>query len=125
MNTTTEVKITGIDVHAYLVKDPARAIAFYRDVLGLPTAREMPQGAEFDLADGATFGVWQMDDGSWHPSAGVMFAVPDVHRAVDQFKERGLKVLFGPFENEDCFMASCEDTEGNSFLLHQRKPHAA
>lgn len=125
MSTIAAVKITGIDVHTYLVKDPARAIAYYRDVLGLQPTREMAQGAEFDLGDGATFGVWQMDDGSWHPSAGVMFAVPDVARAVEQFKERGLNVIFGPFENEHCFMASCEDSEGNSFLLHQRKAQAS
>ena len=121
MSTATATRIKGIDVHTYLVKDPVRATSFYRDTLGLPVSVEMPQGAEFELADGATFGVWQMQDGSWHPSAGVMFAVDDVKQAVDHYGARGVKVLDGPFETEGCFMAVCEDSEGNSFLLHQRK----
>ncbi len=121
MSTATAVRVKGIDVHAYLVKDPQRAIAFYRDALGLPVSVEMPQGAEFELADGSTFGVWHMQDGSWHPSAGVMFAVDDLRAAVDHYRTRGVKILDGPIDAGECFMAVCEDTEGNSFLLHQRK----
>jgi predicted enzyme related to lactoylglutathione lyase len=121
MSTATAVRIKGIDVHTYLVKDPARAIAFYRDTLGLPVSIEMPQGAEFELADGATFGVWQMQDGSWHPSAGVMFAVDDLDEAAKYYGKCGVKVLDGPLDTGSCFMAVCEDSEGNSFLLHQRK----
>jgi predicted enzyme related to lactoylglutathione lyase len=124
MTTATAVRINGIDVHTYLVKDPVRAIAFYRDTLGLPTSVEMPQGAEFELGDGSTFGVWQMQDGSWHPSAGVMFAVDDLHKAAAFYKERGVKFLEDPFDTGECFMAACEDSEGNSFLLHQRKTKA-
>jgi predicted enzyme related to lactoylglutathione lyase len=121
MSTATAVAIKGIDVHAYLVKDPARATAFYRDTLGLPASVEMPQGAEFELADGATFGIWQMQDGSWHPSAGVMFAVDDLHQAAEYYRQRGVKFLDGPIDTGSCFMAVCEDTEGNTFLLHQRR----
>ena len=119
--TAAAVTITGIDIHAYLVKDAKRAIAFYRDTLGLPIISEVEQGAEFELADGSTFGVWRMQDGSWHPSAGVMFAVDDLEQAVPYYKERGVKVLDGPMDLGGCFMAVCEDPDGNSFLLHQRK----
>jgi predicted enzyme related to lactoylglutathione lyase len=121
MSVATAPKITGIDVHTYLVKDPARAIAFYRDIIGLPVSIEMGQGAEFELGDGSTFGVWRMEDGSWHPSAGVMFAVGDVAGAVEHYKRNGVKVLDGPFDLESCAMAVCEDSEGNTFLLHHRK----
>jgi predicted enzyme related to lactoylglutathione lyase len=120
-STATATTIKGIDVHAYLVKDPARAIAFYRDALGLPVSTQMEQGAEFELADGSTFGVWHMQDGSWHPSAGVMFAVHDLAQAAPIYRERGVKFLDGPFDTGSCHMAVCEDTEGNSFILHQRK----
>lgn len=121
MTTATASAITGIDVHTYLAKDAKRAVSFYRDTLGLPMSVELSHGAEFELADGATFGVWQMQDGSWHPSAGVMFAVADLNSAVEHYRSRGVKVLDGPFDTGDCFMAVCEDSEGNSFLLHQRK----
>jgi len=121
MSTATAVKITGIDIHAYLAKDAARAIAFYRDTIGLPTSMVAPQGAEFELADGSTFGVWKLEDDQWHPSAGVMFAVPDVAQAVEIYKSRGVNVVFGPEELPTCSMAVCEDSEGNSFILHHRK----
>jgi len=52
--------ITGMDLSGYMVKDAARAIAFYRDVLGLEPAVVYPdnRGAEYEFADGSTFGLW-------------------------------------------------------------------
>jgi len=117
----TAVRVTGIDVHTYLAKDPKRAIEFYRDIIGLPISVKMDQGAEFDLADGSTFGVWCMHDGSWHPSAGVMFAVPSVKDAVALYRQRGVKIVTDTMELDHCDMALCEDSEGNSFILHHRK----
>lgn len=122
MATATGVKTTGIDIHAYLVKEPKRAIDFYKRTLGLTPSWEGEQGAEFELADGSTFGVWKMSDGSWHPSAGVFFAVPNLKDAVAQLRAQGVKFIDEePFESEVCHMIGVEDTEGNSFMLHQRK----
>jgi predicted enzyme related to lactoylglutathione lyase len=121
MTTATGIKATGIDVCAYLVKDASRAVTFYKEMLGLTTSVEHEQGAEFELPDGTTFGVWRMRDGSWHPSAGVFFAVPDVKQATAVLRERGVKILEEPLETPVCFMAVVEDSEGNSFVLHQRK----
>jgi catechol 2,3-dioxygenase-like lactoylglutathione lyase family enzyme len=63
-NATDTTSITGLDYAGFLVADPQRAIAFYRDVLGLhPTdIDEGGRGAEFTLADGSTFGVWRPTD---------------------------------------------------------------
>ena len=124
MSTTTEtgeLRITGIDLHGYQVKDVKRATAFYRDVLGLTPTLENDNGAEFELADGSTFGIW--DGGGfmpWIAGNGIMFAVTDFAAALRIAKERGAKVLM---ENEGpvCFMALLEDTEGNQLLLHKRK----
>jgi predicted enzyme related to lactoylglutathione lyase len=121
MSSATAIKVTGIDIHAYLVKDPKRATAFYRDTMGLPVETEFDQGAEFELADGSTFGVWHMQDGSWHPSAGVMFAVPDVFEAVRHLRAHGVKIVEDTMDLPSCQMAVCEDTEGNSFILHHRR----
>ncbi len=124
MSVASPSLITGIDIITYLVTDAARAIAFYRDTLGLPLLREYGgQGAEFELGDGVTFGLWKMDDESFMPSQGVMFAVPDIRAAVETFKSRGVKFVGDGqiMENEPCFMAFGEDTEGNHFVLHQRK----
>jgi catechol 2,3-dioxygenase-like lactoylglutathione lyase family enzyme len=116
--------IKGIDITTYLVKEPDRAIAFYRDTLGLKVGQEYGgQGAEFTLDDGATFGIWKMNDGTWRPGGGVMFAVDDAKAAVDLYKSRGVKFeADGAVEETPvCFMAFGEDSEGNSFILHQRK----
>jgi catechol 2,3-dioxygenase-like lactoylglutathione lyase family enzyme len=45
-------KITGMDLSGYMVKDAARAIAFYRDVLGLEPVLVYPdnRGAEYEFA---------------------------------------------------------------------------
>jgi predicted enzyme related to lactoylglutathione lyase len=126
MATATSIKTTGIDIHCYLVKEPKRAIAFYREMLGLTPSWEDEQGAEFELDDASTFGLWKMSDGSWHPSAGVFFAVPDLKEAVEQLRARGVKFVHPePFESEVCHMIGAEDSEGNSFILHQRKPSKA
>ncbi len=121
MTTATGIKATGIDMCAYLVKDASRAVTFYKNMLGLTPSFEHEQGAEFDMPDGTTFGVWRMRDGSWHPSAGVFFAVPDVKQAAAALRERGVTILQEPFETPVCLMAAVEDSEGNSFFIHQRK----
>jgi predicted enzyme related to lactoylglutathione lyase len=122
MATATAAAITGIDVHCYLVKDPKRAIKFYRDIVGLPLTRELGgNGAEFELADGSTFGLWRMDDGSWYESHGVMFAVDDIRRTLASYRKRGGNVLGDLIDNDHCLMAICQDSEGNGFILHQFK----
>jgi len=122
MPIATAPEITGIDVHCYLVKEPTRAIKFYRDIVGLPLSRELGRsGAEFELPDGSTFGLWKMDDGSWHESHGVMFAVADIRRTLAGYRKRGGVVLGDVIENDHCMMAVCQDSEGNGFVLHQLK----
>jgi predicted enzyme related to lactoylglutathione lyase len=115
------VKITGMDLAAYLTGDPARSVAFYRDVLGLtPTeVDEHGRGAEFTLADGTTFGVWKPDDGQ--TSGGVvMFTVADAKAAVEHYRGRGLQ-LSDTMESPVCHMAFGTDPDGNGFIIHQRK----
>jgi len=123
METTAakNVQITGIDISTYLVKDPDRAVAFWRDKMGLNVTHLFEgRGAEFELPDGSAFGLWKMDDGSWSPGNGIMFAVSDIQQAIDYYRGRGVKIE-GPEESPVCHMAFGEDTEGNNFILHQRK----
>lgn len=115
--------IRGIDITTYGVKDAERAKAFYRDVMGLRPTWEAESGAEYTLADGATFGIWQ-GEGPWEPSHGVMFAVDDAKGAADHYRARGARIEAEIFESPVCFMAFGEDSEGNRFILHQRKSGA-
>ncbi len=118
---TGELRITGIDTHTYQIKDTKRAIAFYKDVLGLTPTFERDEGAEFELGDGSTFGLWNGGDRMpWIAGNGVMFAVTDFDAAVRIAKERGAKIHMAT-ETPVCFIALGEDTEGNQFILHKRK----
>jgi predicted enzyme related to lactoylglutathione lyase len=124
MPVANSTSIKGIDIVTYLVQDTERAKAFYRDTLGLSVSADYgPQGAEFELRDGATFGIWKMTDGSYRPSGGIMFAVDDLKSAVAEFKTRGVSFDDDGAIDESpvCFMAFATDPEGNTFILHQRK----
>jgi predicted enzyme related to lactoylglutathione lyase len=112
--------ITGIDLTAYLVRDPERAVAFYRDVLGMtPTAiDDGGRGAEFTLPDGSTFGVWKPEEEG--TGGAIMFAVDDAKAAVEHYRARGLQ-LSDLMESPVCLMAFGQDPEGNAIIIHQRK----
>jgi predicted enzyme related to lactoylglutathione lyase len=112
--------IKGIDLTAYLVKDPQRAIAFYRDVMGMtPTAiDDEGRGSEFTLPDGSTFGVWRPEEGG--TGGAIMFAVEDAKAAVEHYRTRGLQVS-DVTESPVCYMAFASDPEGNAIIIHQRK----
>jgi predicted enzyme related to lactoylglutathione lyase len=117
-------KITGMDLSGYMVKDAARAIAFYRDVLGLEPAIVYPEnrGAEYELKDGTTFGLW--GGGGvvmpFQPSNGILFSVDDLDAAVSAVKAKNIAVVM-EHETPNCSMAMINDTEGNLICLHKRK----
>ena len=114
-------EIRGFDLVGLTVRDGKTAIAFYRDVLGMkPTdVDEGGRSAEFELADGVTFGIWQPEQ-DWPAGWGVMFSVADIHSAVKAMRERGAE-LSDPMETPVCFMSFGKDPEGNAFVVHQRK----
>jgi len=118
-------KVTGMDLSGYMVKDGARAIAFYRDVLGLEPTREYPdnRGAEYEFPDGTTFGLWGANESvmPFQPSNGILFTVDDFEGAVSGLKARGIPVIM-EHESPVCFMAMINDSEGNMVTLHKRKP---
>lgn len=101
------VKCSGIDLSGYMVKDAERAMAFYRDILGLEPARIYPEnrGCEYDFPDGASFGL--------------SFAVDDLEAAQTFLNERGIPVLWQT-QTPNCRMLMIRDTEGNSVFLHKR-----
>ena len=120
--TAEAVKVRGIDVSTYLVKDVERAKAFYRDVMGFEVTQEYgDNGAEFTFPDGTTFGLWRMEDGSWTQGDGVMFNVDNAKKAIEYFRSRGVKIADHTHDSPVCVMAFGEDSEGNHFILHERK----
>jgi len=127
METTTAstagTKIVGVDIFGPPTRDAKRLIHFYRDVLGMtPTAIDDGEtGAEFELADGTTFGAWAPPQPPGDaPGCAALFAVGDINAAVKLFQSRGAE-LGDPFETPVCFLALGKDPDGNQFGIHQRK----
>jgi predicted enzyme related to lactoylglutathione lyase len=117
----TLTTINGIDIAGFFATDPERAIAFYRDILGLtPTAITPGRGGEFELADGSTFGIWSLHNTP--PGGFVMFAVADARAKAAELRSRDMQ-LSEILETPNCFMASGADPEGNTIIIHQRKVH--
>jgi uncharacterized protein YndB with AHSA1/START domain/predicted enzyme related to lactoylglutathione lyase len=115
--------IVGLDLSGYMVKDAPRAIAFYRDVLGLEPSRFYPEdrGAEYDLPDGTTFGLWGGGKVMpFQPSNGILFAVDDLDAATASLKARGIPIIMET-GTPNCRMAAINDTEGNTIFLHKRE----
>lgn len=122
MPTTETVTIRGVDAAAYLIKDVERAKKFWGETMGLKMTMEYgPNGGEFTFPDGSTFGLYKMDDGSWSPGQGVLFNVDDLAKAVEYYKSRGVKIQDHIEDSPVCKMAFAEDSEGNHFILHERK----
>jgi len=123
---------TGLRQVMMPVTDLDRAVAFYRDVVGLRLlARFDPPGLVFfDLG-----GVRLLLERGSPPSGSVLYlAVDDVTKATEQLGERGATVvaephlihrdddgLFGDRGVEE-WMAFFTDSEGNTVGLSERRP---
>ena len=118
--------VTGMDLSGYMCKDANVTIAFYRDVLGLEPSMVYPdgRGAEFELPDGTTFGLWGGGGKvmPFQPSNGIMFAVDDFDAAVASLTARGINVDYKT-ETPVCFIAMFRDPDGNMATFHKRKAH--
>jgi predicted enzyme related to lactoylglutathione lyase len=117
-------KVTGMDLVGYMAKDVPRAIAFYRDIIGMEPTKVFDDnaGAEFELSDGSTFGLWSGNDMMpFQVSNCILFAVDDFDAALERMKSKGVPIVM-QHESPVCFMAIVDDTEGNKVILHKRKP---
>ena len=114
--------ITEIAFVVYPVADMPRAMAFYADVLGLRTEdRGAERWAEFDVA-GQTFAITTVEM-AHRPGAGngLALEVDDLQAFRQALAAQGVPSP-QEFESPVCWMAPIEDPDGNSLLLHQRKP---
>jgi lactoylglutathione lyase len=93
------VSVDGLFETHLTVSDLDRAVAFYRDVVGLPLALEVPErGAAFLWVGGpgeAMLGLWSLGSAPIGLSLHVAFKVPleDVMRACDRLRSRGVTPL--------------------------------
>jgi methylmalonyl-CoA/ethylmalonyl-CoA epimerase len=115
-------EITAIGQIAINIKDPARATAFYRDVLGLKFLFAAGNLVFFDCG-----GVRLMLDVAEkpefdHPSSILYFKVPDLRAAFDRMKTAGAHFedephMIARMPDHELWMTFFRDTEGNLLSL--------
>jgi methylmalonyl-CoA/ethylmalonyl-CoA epimerase len=123
--------ITGVAQLAITVHDLARAVAFYRDTLGLTLLFQVPSAAFFDC--GGTRLMLALPDADHpeldHPPSIVYFKVDDVVATRAQLKAHGARLegephVVGQLANRDVWLAHFYDMEGNLHALTSEVPRA-
>lgn len=120
--------IEGIAQVAIAVKDLDRAIAFYRDVLGLPFLFTAPPGLAFLQCDRTRI-MLANDEASGGVSSCVLlyFRVPDVRKTAVTLADRGIPLdseprVIASLAHEDVWLAFVKDPEGNLVGLMSELP---
>jgi predicted enzyme related to lactoylglutathione lyase len=117
--------VRAIDFVVVHVADMDRAIAFYRDILGIPVAADGVHDiwTELDTSP-VTVALFRNPD-SAGSNASIALAVDDVAASAEAFRAVGRAVVMQPVETPVCHMAAVRDLDGNTLILHRRKDGTA
>jgi catechol 2,3-dioxygenase-like lactoylglutathione lyase family enzyme len=113
------VNVEQVDFISVPTRDSARAVAWYRDVLGLPVS-EYTEG-EVETAN-VTLSFWNPEEQGerFVPNEnGVALRVADVAAAVEEVRDAGGEVI-GIQDSGVCQMGFVRDPDGNVLILHRR-----
>jgi catechol 2,3-dioxygenase-like lactoylglutathione lyase family enzyme len=113
------MQVEQVDFVSVPTRDVARAVAFYRDVLGLPESEHLEGEVE---APNVTLSFWNPErDGERFVAneAGIAFRVGDVEEACEELRAGGGEVV-GIDDTGVCRMGFCKDLDGNTVILHRR-----
>ena len=111
--------VEQVDFVSVPTRDVACAVAWYRDVLGLPESEYAEDEVE---APNVTLSFWAPEEEGepFVPStAGVALRVADVAAAVAEAREAGAEVM-GIEDTGVCHMGFVKDPDGNVLILHRR-----
>ena len=110
------------------VKDLDRAIAFYRDTLGMTFLFTAPPNMAFFDCGGIRImlGIADRPDLD-HPASIIYYKVDDIERVYETFKARGVEFiikphLVAPMPAYDLWLADFKDSEGNFVALMSEVP---
>jgi catechol 2,3-dioxygenase-like lactoylglutathione lyase family enzyme len=113
------VRVEQVDFVTVPTRDVSRAVAFYRDVLGLPVSESGDGEVE---APNVTLSFWnpERDGEAFAPNAaGIALRVADVEAAVEEVRAAGAEVV-GVEDTGVCRMGFVKDPDGNTVILHRR-----
>jgi len=105
------------------VKDLERAIAFYRDILGMTFLFQAPPNMAFFDCGGIRLMLGIADRADLdHPASIIYYKVEDIERIYETFKARGVEFivkphLVAPMPDYDLWLPDFKDSEGNFLAL--------
>lgn len=111
--------VEEVDFVSVPTRDAARAIAWYRDVLGLPVSDYTE--AEIETPN-VTLSFWNPEEQGETFVAnenGIALRVADVEAAVEELRGAGAEVI-GIQDSGVCHMGFVKDPDGNVLILHRR-----
>ena len=112
------LEVEQVDFITIPTRDVSRAIAFYRDVLGLPVSEHNAEEVE---TPNVTLAFWnpEQDGEEFVPNVGgFALRVADVAAAVEEVRAAGAEVL-GIDDTGVCHMGFVKDIDGNTVILHR------
>lgn len=104
-------------------RDLGRAVAFYRDQLGLPLLFEVPPKMAFFDCGGVRLMLSLPESAEYdHPGSVLYFTVPDIQAAYADLSARGVTFAGAPhliarMPDHELWMAFFRDPEGNTLAL--------
>jgi methylmalonyl-CoA/ethylmalonyl-CoA epimerase len=119
--------LSAIGQIAMPVRDPARATAFYRDVLRLPFLFAAPPLAFFDCAGIRLMLTVPESAEHDHPGSILYFRVADIVAAHAELSARGVRFTGSPhrvarLSDHELWLAFFADGEGNTLALMSEVP---
>ncbi len=123
MTTQGPLSLSHIGQISVRVHDIERAVAFYRDTLGMKYLFTAGEQLAFFDCDGVRLMLDRLEPGEFdHPSSIIYFEVDDINRSHDVLEQKGVRMISQPHiinkgETGDLWMTFFRDSEDNVLAL--------
>ncbi len=124
---TALVRLNCIGQIAINVRDVPRAVAFYRDVLGMTFLFELPTMGFFDCG-GVRLMLSKAESPEFdHPASIIYYNVDDIQQTFESLSQQGVEFvaspcLVAPMPEHDLWMAFFRDPDQNALALMSEVP---
>ena len=124
---TTQVELTQIGQIAINVRDLQRAVAFYRDTLGVRFLFQSPGGLAFFDCGGVRLMLGVPEKSEFdHPTSILYYKVPDITAAYETLTSRGVTFIDEPhliakLPTHELWMTFFRDSEENVLALMEER----
>jgi catechol 2,3-dioxygenase-like lactoylglutathione lyase family enzyme len=114
------MRVECVDFISIPTRDATRAIAWYRDFLGVPESRVTAGELE---TPNVTLSFWEPEREELPfvaNEAGFALRVEDVAAARAELEAKGVEFLAETWDSGVCRFAAFRDPDGNTLILHRR-----